>query len=109
MTVNLALEYIPRRSCELGYGTLYYIRFRHLLLKPGETRRLSAFGQLFILVEPPNDVRVESNVGIFDLSETMTNELQYEHQGEIIVTNLSPVSSHARFIQVIPKKTTPCR
>lgn len=109
MTVNLALEYIPRRMCELGYSSLYHIRFRHLLLKPGEKRRIGGYSQLFLLVEPPNDVRVESLMGMYDLSDHLTNELQYEHQGEITVINLSAVLAHVRFIQVIPKKQQQCR
>ena len=36
MTVNLALEYIPRRMQELGYRADYYIRFRHFVLQPSE-------------------------------------------------------------------------
>jgi len=103
MTVDLAIEYIPRRMCELGYGSSYSLRFRHLRLEPGEVRIEPAYSQLIILVEPPGDVRVESNTGLFDLSEDLSNELQYEHQGEIIITNLSASSGHLRFIQVIPK------
>jgi hypothetical protein len=103
MTINLALEYIPRRMCESGYGTHYLIRFRHLRLDPGEERRLRGYDQLFILIEPPDDVTVESETGYFDLSDNKANELQYEHQGEIVIINLSPFSNHVRFIQVIPK------
>ena len=104
MTINLALEYLCKRTGELGIGSNYVLRFRHLRLQPGEKKIIPAFGQLVILVEPADDVRVESNVGLFDLSEDLTNELQYEHQGEILVSNLSAVSNHLRFIQVIPKK-----
>ncbi|MEP7374723.1 MAG: hypothetical protein ABI675_15110 [Chitinophagaceae bacterium] len=104
MTVSLALEYIPRRMCELGYENNYHIRFRHLLLMPGEERAIAAYNQLFILIEPTSDMRIESDVGLFDLSEDMINEFQYEHTGEVHLTNLSPVSGHVRFIQVIPNK-----
>ncbi|HEX9510598.1 MAG TPA: hypothetical protein VF939_08945 [Puia sp.] len=102
MTENLAIEYISRRMSELGRDD-YHIRFRHLRLQPGEQRSLSAFSDLFILVEPPTDVRVESDVGIFDVSADGANELQYEHQGAIQVTNHSILANHVRFIQVIPK------
>lgn len=102
MTANLAIEYIARRTRELGQCD-YHIRFRHLRLRPGEQRTVSLYRGLFILVEPPTDVRVESDTGIFDLSEDLVNELQYEHQGTIVVTNLSVFANHIRFIQVIPK------
>ena len=103
MTINLALEYIPRRMCERGYGNRYIMRFRHLRLDPGEERRLRGYQQLFLLIEPPDDLKIESESGSFDVSDDRANELQYEHEGEIIISNLSPFSNHVRFIQVIPK------
>jgi hypothetical protein len=104
MTVNLAIEYIPRRMRELGYADDYHLRFRHIFLQPAEQRVLTSYGQLFLLVEPPDDVRVESDLGLFDLSELGVDEYQYEHRGTITITNLSGLPSHVRFIQVIPAK-----
>lgn len=102
MTIALALEYIPRRMCERGYGSDYLLRFRHLRLDPGEVREVEGYNQFFLLIEPPDDVTVESEFGFFDLSSDAVNEMQYEHQGAIVLTNLSPFSNHVRFIQVIP-------
>ncbi len=102
MTANLALEYIARRMSELCQ-TDYYLRFRHLRLQPGEGRTLLAQTDLFILVEPPTDVRVHSDVGVFDVTEDGANEMQYEHRGTIRVTNYSIFANHVRFIQIIPK------
>ena len=99
MTINLALEYIPRRMQELGYKADYYIRFRHLLLQPNEEQTIDAFNQFYYLVEEAENVRVEST----------TNEMQYEHQSKIHITNYLSGINHLRFIQVIPKhkiKTT---
>lgn len=104
MTTDLALEYIPRRMRELGYGDNYSLRFVHLVLQPSEKRNLEASCEFFILVEEPANVSVDSDMGIFDLSNTTTNELQYEHQGSITVSNLSTAAAiSVRFIQVIPK------
>lgn len=103
MTIALALEYIPRRMEELGYGEQYILRFRHLVLKPQEKLEINACNQFFILVEQPADVSVESQAGIYDLSRTNTNEMQYEHQGIITIGNLGGRANHLRFIQVIPR------
>ncbi|MES2565484.1 MAG: hypothetical protein V4565_01380 [Bacteroidota bacterium] len=103
MTINLALEYIPRRMKELGYSSDYYIRFRHLVLQPNEEQTINAFNQFFYLIEEVGNVRVESETGIFDLSESTTNEMQYEHQNKIQITNYLSGINHLRFIQVIPK------
>jgi len=108
MTFDLALEYIPKRMKELGYDNNYHIRFRHFRLKPAEEKSIQASGQLFILVEPPNDVKVQSDMGIFDYSEFLINEMQYEHEGTITITNQTALMNHVRFIQVLPQnaKTT---
>lgn len=103
MTSQLAIEYIPKRMCELGYGSHYMIRLRHLVLKPGETRAMYVHNELMILVEPFCNVRLESAAGIFDLSEDLVNELQYEHSGDFKIINQSFFINHVRFIQVIPK------
>ncbi|MGC4036079.1 MAG: hypothetical protein QM764_08960 [Chitinophagaceae bacterium] len=110
MNCCAVFTYIPKRMSELGYSDNYSIRMRHLILQPGEKRKIDAESQLFILVEPPVCLKVESATGLFDLSEDQANELHYEHQGEIIITNYSMFSNHVRFIQVIPKLCNePCR
>ena len=103
MTINLALEYIPRRMEELGYGNEYYLRFRHFVLQPAEQLDVPAFNQFFILVDEAEDVSVKSEFGIFDLSLSNANEMLYEHQGQISIQNSAPAIKHLRFIQVIPK------
>lgn len=106
MTIALALEYIPRRMEELGYGKNYYIRFRHFVLQPKEAVEIDAYNQFFILVEEVAHAKVESDFGLYDISESNTNEQSYEHQGAIIITNTTDQINHLRFIQVIPKHKT---
>jgi hypothetical protein len=108
MTVELALEYIKRRACELCYGDDYTIRLRHFVLQPHEQRKVDGYNQFFILLEPYCELRVESGAALFDMSEDRINELQYEHRGEITILNQSMFVKHTRFIQVIPKSCTPC-
>lgn len=106
MTIALALEYIPRRMKELGYGANYYIRFRHFVLQPSERIEIDAYNQFYILVEEVADVKVESDFGLFDIAEADTNEQTYEHQGAIVISNTTDRINHLRFIQVIPKHKT---
>ncbi len=103
MTTSLALEYIPRRMRELGYAQNYYLRFRHLVMQPAEQLELDAYNQIFILVEEPSDVKVQSDFGLYDTTDNQTNEQIYEHQGLIAIENFSKQVNHVRFIQVIPK------
>lgn len=102
MTAELAHEYLKRRTAELGQGD-YHIRFRHFNLKPNEQRKVDGNRQLFILIEPSSSVRVQSEIGVFDLTDTAANELQYEHQGTIGLTNYSPLPQQVRMIQLIFK------
>ena len=103
MTTALALEYIPRRMKELGFGSDYYMRFRHLVLKGSEAIEVDAFNQIYILIEEAQDCSIRSDFGIYDTSFTLTNEQQYEHQGTIRIKNQRSGINHLRFIQVIPK------
>ena len=103
MRTGFALDYIPHRMRELGYGEDYTMRFRHLVMQPNEVRRLKGFKHLYLLVEPNDAVKVESEFGLYDIEETATNELQYEHFGKITVTNKYAEIQHLQFIQVITK------
>jgi hypothetical protein len=87
---------------EMGYGKDYLIRFRHVLLKLNEVREITAYNQIFLLIEPVHDIRIESDVGLFDLTEDHANEMQYEHRGRIIISNLSMSQVNVRFLQAIP-------
>ena len=102
MTINLALEYIPRRMQELGHGKHYHLRFRHLLLQAQQTLEVDAYNQIYLLVEEAEDINIESESGTFDLSLQNINEFQYEHQGKIIIENQSTQTRHVRFIQIVP-------
>ena len=42
MKTEFALDYIPRRMCELGYGTNYITRWRHLQIDARSTLNIDA-------------------------------------------------------------------
>ena len=102
MTSDLALEYNARRMREMGYGKNYLLRFRHILLKVNEVREITAYNQIFLLIDPVASIRIESDVGLFDVNEDHANEMQYEHRGRIKITNLSLSPTNARFLQAVP-------
>jgi hypothetical protein len=102
MTINLALEYIPRRMKELGYEN-YTIRFRHWVVKQAEQIEIDGINHIYLLIEPPETVTVESDFGLFDMSNNNINEYQYEHQGTITISSYAAEVQHIRMIQVIPK------
>jgi hypothetical protein len=101
MTEQFALLYLPKRAAALGF-TDYWLKFRHLVLQPQEERQFDTGHQIYFLTEEPDLIRVESDSGVFDNSETNANELTYEHSGTVIIKNQSPFVQHVRFIQLIP-------
>ncbi|RYY91021.1 MAG: hypothetical protein EOO15_00325 [Chitinophagaceae bacterium] len=103
MTSEIALDYIRRRMQEMGHGEHYLLRLRHLLLRPGEVRELIAYGQLLVLMETSDSIRIESDVGLYDLSDDQAQEIQYEHRGYVRVINLSVSPTSVRLLQAIPK------
>jgi hypothetical protein len=103
MTIALAQDYLGGRMAELGYAENYYLRLRHYVLRPQEAILIDADIQVFLLIQPPVMVRVQSGYGIYDLTVDNVNELQYEHQGKIEVTNYASYLQHVQFIQVIIK------
>jgi hypothetical protein len=106
MTEAFALDYIPRRMQELGYGNNYYIRFEHYVLQPNEHMDLTAYNQFYLLVQAVENLNIKSDFGMFDLSFDRSNKQQYEHQGYISIHNYSASVNHVRFIQVVPKYTS---
>jgi hypothetical protein len=104
MTIDFAIDYIPRRMKELGFGSHYMIRLRHFVLQPKEKRQIKAPNQLFMLIDTNENIAVYSDFGVFDLTQEKINELQYEHRGSIRIRNYAGYIQHVRFIQVIPGK-----
>lgn len=102
MIRELASEYIRSRMEKLGYGTDYYIEFRHLVFQPGEHRDIEAYNEFFLLSEAVDNVNIKSDFGIFDLSFNKADELQYWHQGFISIHNYASSVNHIQFVQVIP-------
>jgi len=56
-----------------------------------------------LLTEPVVSVRVQSEMGVFDLTETTANEMQYEHHGTMVLTNYSLLPKQVSMIQLIFK------
>ncbi len=104
MTIAFALEHIPRRMNDIGVGTLYQLHHRHFVVAPNAILELDATNHYFFQLDEIADVRIESEFGVYDLTETLVNEMQYEHSGQILITNYCSESKHLRFIQVIPQK-----
>lgn len=103
MDTAIAMDYIAKRMAELGY-IKYYVRLRHFVLAPGEIRAINGSKDVYLLVQPVQQITINSDFGFYDLLATTANELQYEHTGKIMIVNYSADPNHVRMIQAIPSK-----
>ncbi|MDP1800828.1 MAG: hypothetical protein Q8L81_05720 [Bacteroidota bacterium] len=102
MNVQFALEYTKRRMQELGYGDAYILRWRFLQIDANATIKLEGNNEYYLLINPNIGIKVSSKTGVFDLTDTSINEMQYEHRGKIEVKNITGEKKFVLFIQVIP-------
>ena len=105
MNLAFALDYIPRRMSEMGFGNNYATRYRHLLVEDKTYIMIDADNQYWYFIEP-DDLKIESERGVFDLADKTINIQQHEHSGKIKVSNnTADMDLWVLFIQVIPHST----
>jgi hypothetical protein len=103
MYLAFALDHIPRRMRELGFGDSYLTRYRHFLVEDQKVIEINADNQYWFFIEPEN-MHIESERGVFDLADISINIQQHEHSGKIIIANLAAKTDlWVLFIQVIPQ------
>ena len=104
MTEGLAIEIAKQKMQQLGNGKEYLFHLRHLQISPLTQVKLKAQNELFILIKPPDDVKVYSKAGIYNMMDTDINEMQYVHRGLTTVFNQHKQDHlHVKFLQVTPK------
>jgi hypothetical protein len=102
MSPSIVMEYIRSRTRELGFGDDYILRLKHILLEPLQEMSLHTTKDFYVLIEMPEDIRIESERGVFDLSDLNLSEQEYEHRGSITITNQYIFKNHLKMIHVIP-------
>jgi hypothetical protein len=100
MTEQFILGYVPQRIKELGYNK-YTLRYRDLVLDGNSKIDLSAYNELYFIIDQPLGVVVESDYGLFDSSDTMLEDNVHQHRGEILISNPGTVKRRIKLIQVI--------
>jgi hypothetical protein len=98
-------EYIKHRIRELTQDAKYMVRFKHLILQPNQELQLKAGTSIYLITDLIDDVRVESDTGLFDIGSNESNEQIYEHRGTINIENLSNNTNHLPLIQFVEKNT----
>lgn len=101
--MNFIQAFVRQRNKELTANNQYHVHFKHLVLKPNEAIELKAGIDIYIMTDLVEDVRIESDYGLFDWGSLLTNEQVYEHSGDIMIENLSGTTNHIPFIQFTHK------
>lgn len=102
MNIAFALDYIPRRMQELGYGLNYTTRYKHFRVVKLQTINIRSYNQLMLLITPEANIRVVSTRGIYEAEESTIGFQQHEHSGKVTITNTGLSDYLVLFIQVIP-------
>ena len=100
MTESFILDHIPERVRQMGYNT-YRIRYRDLMIKAGSSISVSAFNELWFVVDDPSGLLVESHYGIYDTTGEYLAESIHQHRGDITITNPGSEDKRIKFIQVV--------
>lgn len=108
MYLAFALDHIPRRMCELGFGTNYLTRYRQIFVERKKTVTINGDNQYWYFIEP-DGILVESERGVFNTLDTTINIQQHEHSGKISIYNDATTDKWVLFIQVIPQHKKPTK
>jgi hypothetical protein len=97
----LLQQYIKTRIEQLGND--HHVHFKHMVLQANEQIVLKAGTDIYIITDIVDDIRVESENGLFDWESNSSNEQIYEHGGDIIIENLNSHNNHLPLIQFTRK------
>jgi hypothetical protein len=100
MSEQFILEYVPQRIDQLGFRK-YHLRYRDLVIEANGKVNLSAYNELFFIVDEPPGIVVESDYGIYDSTDDMLPESVHQHRGEIVISNPGITKRRAKFIQIV--------
>ena len=100
MSEEFALQYIPQRVRERGYDR-YRLEFQSLQLAPGEEREITAYNELWLLLEADEGIIIRSDYGLYSVRDEQAPENVHEHADQILIRNASHLVQRVQFIQVV--------
>jgi hypothetical protein len=95
-------EFLRQRTKQLS--PQFDVHFKHIVLQPNQSLELKAGTDIYLLCDIIDDVKVESECGLFNWDDVLTNEQVYEHSGDILIENLRNQTNHLPLIQFTCKK-----
>ncbi len=104
MTEGMATEVAEEKMRDLGLKRKHYLlRYKHLRIDGKESRVLKGANDLFIVIDVPKGIKVQSKTGVYDLADIGITEMQHVHSGSTTITNITAGFIDIKMLQVIPK------
>ncbi|PTB98003.1 hypothetical protein C9994_00150 [Marivirga lumbricoides] len=100
MTEEFALRYLPQRVEERGFRKHRMI-FQDLNLQARQEIILSAYNEIWFLLEAQEGISISSDLGEYDDNNPLLSENMHEHADAIIIRNNSNERRKVKFIQVL--------
>jgi hypothetical protein len=100
MTEVFILDFIPKRMKQLGYQN-WHTRYRELTVLGTSKVSITAYNELWFIVDHPVGLIIDSDYGIYDSTGESSNENMHQHKGEITIENPESTPRKIIFIQVI--------
>jgi hypothetical protein len=100
MTEHFILQYIPGRIRQLGYRK-YHIRYKDITISAYSKQVLTAYNELYFVVDDPKGIWLESDYGVYDGIDESAASNMHEHRGEITIENPGNERRRIKLIQVI--------
>jgi hypothetical protein len=100
MTETLIYALLPEKIRQLGYEK-YHTVYRDITLKGNCTLSITAYNDLYFIVDSPQGIIIESDYGIYDSTGNYISEHAHIHRGELLLTNPSASNKRLQFIQVV--------
>ena len=100
MSEVFALQYIPQRVRERGYQQ-YRLEFQDLQLSANEEREVTAYNELWLLLEADEGIMIQSDYGRYEAHGGQLPENVHEHADNILIRNVAREAQRVTFIQVI--------
>lgn len=100
MTEQFIWQYIRERIRQLEYAC-YQVLYRDLMIEAQSVIHITAYNELYYIVDDPALFIVESDYGLYDSTVNSITENVHQHRGEIVIGNRSIENKRIKFIQVI--------
>ena len=98
MTDEAAISFAKAKAESLGFQEYACVPLQ-VQIQGGQSVSYQAINEMYLVVEAENPIRVESQRGVFDLTDPLLPENEYFHRFGVTVTNNDYQPRTIRFVK----------